>query len=123
MMHDPPHPGEILRADYLAPLGLTVTDAASALGVTRKTLSAVLNERAGVIDVVLVGQAETRTVRAYRSGGRRFAAAEGRLDRLEADGEAWQVTEEALIGPDGTRLARLPGHVAYWFAWSGFQGG
>ena len=91
--------------------------------LTAFTGGAVLNERAGVIDVVLVGQAETRTVRAYRSGGRLFAAAEGRLDRLEADGEAWQVTEEALIGPDGTRLARLPGHVAYWFAWSGFQGG
>ena len=48
MMHDPPHPGEILRADYLEPLGLSVTAAASALGVTRKTLSAVLNERAGI---------------------------------------------------------------------------
>ena len=48
MMHDPPHPGEILRSDYLEPLGLSVTAAASALGVTRKTLSAVLNERAGI---------------------------------------------------------------------------
>ena len=48
MMHNPPHPGEILRADYVEPLGLSVTDAAKALGVTRKTLSAVLNERAGI---------------------------------------------------------------------------
>jgi addiction module HigA family antidote len=48
MMYDPPHPGEILRADYLEPLGLSVTDAAQALGVTRKTLSTLLNERAGV---------------------------------------------------------------------------
>jgi addiction module HigA family antidote len=48
MMHDPPHPGEILRADYLEPLGLSVTAAAQALGVTRKTLSSVLNERAGI---------------------------------------------------------------------------
>ena len=48
MMHDPPHPGEILRADYLDPLKLSVTAAARALGVTRKTLSAVLNERAGI---------------------------------------------------------------------------
>ena len=48
MMHNPPHPGEILRADYLEPLELSVTDAAAALGVTRKTLSAVLNERAGI---------------------------------------------------------------------------
>lgn len=48
MMHNPPHPGEILRADYLEPLGLTVTAAAKALGVVRKTLSAVVNERAAV---------------------------------------------------------------------------
>ncbi len=48
MMHNPPHPGEILRADYLEPLKLSVTAAAKALGVTRKTLSALLNERAGV---------------------------------------------------------------------------
>lgn len=48
MIHNPPHPGEILRADYLEPLGLSVTAAAAALGVTRKTLSAVLNGRAGI---------------------------------------------------------------------------
>ena len=48
MMHNPPHPGEILRADYLDPLRLSVTAAAKALGVTRKTLSALLNERAGI---------------------------------------------------------------------------
>lgn len=48
MMHDPPHPGEILRLDYLEPLGLTVTEAAEALDVSRKTLSSVLNERAGI---------------------------------------------------------------------------
>jgi len=48
MMHNPPHPGDILRADYLEPLGLSVTAAARALAVTRKTLSAVLNERAGI---------------------------------------------------------------------------
>ena len=48
MMHNPPHPGEILRTDYLEPLDLSVTAAPRALGVTRKTLSAVLNERAGI---------------------------------------------------------------------------
>ena len=48
MMHNPPHPGEILRQDYLEPLELSVTEAARALGVARKTLSAILNERAGI---------------------------------------------------------------------------
>ena len=47
-MHNPPHPGEILRSLCLEPLGLSVTDAAKGLGVSRKTLSSVLNGRAGV---------------------------------------------------------------------------
>src|SRR6266699_3801668 len=47
-MHNPPHPGEILKSLCLEPLGLTVTDAAEALGVSRKTLSAILNCRAGI---------------------------------------------------------------------------
>jgi addiction module HigA family antidote len=47
-MHNPPHPGEVLREICLEPLGLSVTRAAEALGVSRKTLSAILNERAGI---------------------------------------------------------------------------
>jgi addiction module HigA family antidote len=47
-MHNPPHPGEILRGLCLEPLSLSVTDAAKALGVSRKTLSSVLNGRAGI---------------------------------------------------------------------------
>ena len=48
LMHNPPHPGEVLRELCLEPLGLSVTAAAEALGVSRKTLSAVLNGRAGI---------------------------------------------------------------------------
>lgn len=48
MMHNPPHPGEVIRELCLEPLGLSVTAAADALGVSRKTLSAILNGRAGV---------------------------------------------------------------------------
>jgi len=47
-MHNPPHPGEVIRELCLEPLNLTVTDAAAALGVSRKTLSAILNGRAGI---------------------------------------------------------------------------
>jgi len=47
-MHDPPHPGEVLRTLCLEPLGVTVTEAAQALGVSRKTLSSLLNGRSGV---------------------------------------------------------------------------
>ena len=47
-MHNPPHPGEIIRDLCLEPLGLSVTGAAQALGVSRKTLSSILNGRAGI---------------------------------------------------------------------------
>ena len=47
-MHNPPHVGEILKELCLEPLGLTVTRAAEALAVSRKTLSAILNGRAGI---------------------------------------------------------------------------
>ena len=47
-MHNPPHPGEIIRDLCLEPLGISVTDAAAALGVSRKTLSSILNGRAGI---------------------------------------------------------------------------
>lgn len=47
-MHNPPHPGEVLRELCLDPLGLSVTEAAEALGVSRKTLSAILNGRASI---------------------------------------------------------------------------
>jgi len=47
-MHNPPHPGEVLRELCLKPLSLTVTNGARALGVSRKTLSSILNGRAGI---------------------------------------------------------------------------
>ena len=47
-MHQPPHPGEILRELCVAPLQLNVTEAADSLGVSRNTLSAILNGRAGI---------------------------------------------------------------------------
>ena len=44
----PTHPGEIIREDIIKPLGISVTEAAQKLGVTRKTLSALLNCRASL---------------------------------------------------------------------------
>jgi antitoxin HigA-1 len=47
-MFDPPHPGEILREECLAPLALTVTKGAEVLGVTRQTLNNLVNEKSGI---------------------------------------------------------------------------
>ena len=48
MMHNHPHPGEVLREDVLAPLEIEVTDAAQRLGIGRTTLSRVLHGHAGI---------------------------------------------------------------------------
>ncbi len=47
-MHNPPHPGEVLKTLCLEPMNVTVTQAAQSLGVSRKTLSAIVNRRAGI---------------------------------------------------------------------------
>lgn len=47
-MFNPPHPGEIIREQCLEPLNLSVTEAAKGLGVSRKTLSELLNGHSGV---------------------------------------------------------------------------
>ena len=47
-MKNPPHPGRIVRQECLEPLGLSVTDAAKALGVSRNAVSELVNERRGI---------------------------------------------------------------------------
>lgn len=47
-MHNPPHPGKVIRGLCLEPLELSVTEAAEGLGVSRMTLSAILNGHAGI---------------------------------------------------------------------------
>ena len=47
-MHNPPHPGETIRELCIKPMGLSVTEAASALGVSRKALSELLNGHTGI---------------------------------------------------------------------------
>jgi addiction module HigA family antidote len=48
MMHNPPHPGEIIRELCLEPLGVSITHAARALGVSCKGLSELLNGHTGI---------------------------------------------------------------------------
>ena len=47
-MKNPPHPGRIVRQDCIEALGLTVTEAAKVLGVTRQALNNLVNEKAGI---------------------------------------------------------------------------
>jgi addiction module HigA family antidote len=81
-MHNPCHPGEILREDYLKPLGLTVSEVASGLGIARKTLSAIVNERAGI-----------STAMAYRLG-RAFGTSPEFWVNLQAQYDLWQTSRD-----------------------------
>lgn len=47
-MHDPTHPGEMVREECLEALGLSVTEGAKVLGVTRQALNNLVNEKAGI---------------------------------------------------------------------------
>lgn len=53
-MFNPPHPGDLLRHDTLIPLGLTVTETAKALGVSRKTLSEIVNGKSPITPDIAV---------------------------------------------------------------------
>lgn len=81
----------------------------------------VINDSAGVLSLTLVGNTATRSVRAYATDGQEFAESDD-PDQLILGGEIWRITEEALVGPNGKELPRLPGHIAYWFAWNGYFG-
>jgi addiction module HigA family antidote len=48
MLRKPTHPGELIREEYMKTLKLTVTSLATSLGISRKTLSTIINERAGI---------------------------------------------------------------------------
>jgi hypothetical protein len=59
-------------------------------------------------------------VRAYDRGQESFSAGPEPGVLLDAAGDSWQVTEEALLGPDGQTAPRINGHLAYWFGWYAF---
>ncbi len=81
---------------------------------------AVINDQAGALKLVLIGNAKTKTVRAYRRENYVFAAdsfSDSSSDS-SSDSGAWKITEDALVGPNNEQLTRLPGHLAYNFAFN-----
>ncbi len=107
------------QKDYVFALRSSGNEAAWPLSLF--TGGAVINDRAGVVDIVMIGDAAARTVRAYRSEALIFEKGTT-ADSVNQGGDVWAVTEDALVGPQGKTLARLPGHIAYWFAWSSYFG-
>ncbi|MEM7217114.1 MAG: DUF3179 domain-containing (seleno)protein [Pseudomonadota bacterium] len=81
---------------------------------------AVVNAQVGVLSVVLVGDAKTRAVRAYRSDGRPFRLGPGSQELTDGD-ERFEIREAELLGQrSARRFARLPGHLGYGFGWQTF---
>ena len=106
--------------------------------LTALTEERVLNDVLGETALVLVAQRGTvkvegsnlrigptsydsgGEVRAYQRGNHSFTASPNLDILIDEHGQTWQVMEDALIGPDGKRLERIPGHLAYWFGWFAF---
>ena len=109
----------VMRKDFV--FGVREFGAAKAWPIEAFRDRRVINDRVGATDVVLIGDATTRTVRAYERNGISFGES-SQFGKLDGPGGQWAISEDFLTGPAGERLARVPGHIAYWFAWDGYLG-
>ncbi|MEO1107663.1 MAG: DUF3179 domain-containing protein [Pseudomonadota bacterium] len=80
----------------------------------------VINDAIANRPLVLIGNPDRRTVRAYERAEHRFTASDGGL--VDESGRKWTLSEEMLTGPDGAQLPRVAGHISYWFAWDNYLG-
>jgi hypothetical protein len=119
--------------------GLVYEGVAKAWPMERLTEARVTNDRIGRSRVVLIaaeGSVEVDgqgpdgvrvryeaggPVRAYLRGAREFSLGPDEDTLRDATGAVWRVEEEILVGPDQVRTERLPGTLAYWFAWQAFH--
>ncbi|HZF11904.1 MAG TPA: DUF3179 domain-containing protein [Thermoanaerobaculia bacterium] len=104
---------------------LLVDGAPKAYPLERLGHERVVNDVLGGRPLVLLaeiaaGGPGVQEVRAYERGTFRFTPGDDPLAPRGPDGRPWRATEEALEGPGGERLPRLPGHLAYWFGWFSF---
>ena len=94
-MHNPPHPGEIIRDQCLEPLGLTITAAAKGLGVTRKALSELVNGHSGVSPEMAI-----RLSKAFGSSPETWL-------RLQLQYDLWHAEQRA----GNIKVTRFPEHA------------
>ena len=95
-MHNPPHPGEIIRDQCLEPLGLTITAAAEGLGVSRKALSELVNGHSGVSPEMAI-----RLSKAFGSNPETWL-------RLQMQYDLWHVEQRA----DSIKVERFHEHAS-----------
>ena len=93
----------------------------------RKAYPLKIFEKNGVVNdtfagkkLVLVSASKDKTVRAFARQSHTFKKGDENT-LIDATGQSWRITEDALISSISTeRLERLPGHLAFWFAWYAF---
>ena len=92
----PTHPGGILKRQYLEPLGIGVSQAALALGVSRKTLSKILNERGAITPEMAL-----RLARAFNTTPELWLNLQRNYDLWHAanNSEAWREVETLIAVP------------------------
>jgi len=91
-MHNPPHPGEMIKELCLDPLGLTVTSAARSLGVSRKTLSQIVNGHTGISPEMAV-----RLSIAFSTSSESWINQQGQYDLWQAEQRREQLQVQPLF--------------------------
>jgi antitoxin HigA-1 len=93
-MHEPPHPGRIVRQECLVPLGLSVTEAARVLGVTRQALNNLVNGKSGVSPEMPV-----RLAKAFGSSPEAWLRLQGAYDLAEVRRRTHEIRVERYHPP------------------------
>ena len=93
-MKNPPHPGLSVRFDCLAPLDLSVTEAARRLGVSRKQLSDVVNSRAGISPEMAI-----RPDKAFGGGAATWYQLQAAYDLAQALKRSDDIHVEPILAP------------------------
>lgn len=91
-MKNPPHPGLSVRHDCIEPLGLTITQAARALGVSRKQMSELVNGRAGISPEMAI-----RLDKAFGGGAETWLRLQAAYDLAQAMRRAEEIKVERLV--------------------------
>jgi len=110
---------KLKRKDYV--FGIRDFAVSKAWPISAFKNTRVINDAIGGKNLVLIGNAATRSVRAYQRQGQTFEWSEGTEQLLDGS-TLWKISENALTAPDGSTLSRVPGHIAYWFAWDSYLG-
>ena len=90
-MKNPPHPGLAVRHDCLEPLGLSVTEAAQRLGVSRKQLSSIVNCRSGISPDMAI-----RLDKAFGGGAATWYWMQAAYDMAQATSRADSIVVEPI---------------------------